>query len=96
MLSRLILKTIKNKVCEVFDEPYAYRILNLYPEKTNEEVKCNWSEIYSSVLFSYGHYCWERQVNDNNIPVYTYIVTKDNGLLGAWHCGNIETVIKNL
>ncbi|MBR1780984.1 MAG: carboxylesterase family protein [Oscillospiraceae bacterium] len=81
------LSNYEAKVRAAFEEPYASRILALYPAATDAEARQNWAEIYTAVLFTYGHYCWERQALANGVPVYTYYFTKDNGRLGAWHSG---------
>lgn len=91
-----IISNIFSEIDEEDAKTMIYVILNLYLAKTNEEAKSNWSEIYSAVLFSYRHYCWERQANDNNILVYTYIFTKDNGRLRAWHSGELVYFYGNI
>ena len=81
------LKNYEQKIRDSFDGDYADRILKLYPASTDEEAKRNWNEIYTVVLFTYGHYCWERQALSNGIPTYVYHFTKTNGRLGNWHSG---------
>lgn len=81
------LKNYEEKIKAAFEEPYASQVLALYPAKTDDEARQNWADIYTAVLFTYGHYCWERQAKANNIPSYIYYFTKDNGRLGAWHSG---------
>ena len=77
------LKNYEEKVRNAFEEPYASRILELFPASTDKEA----ADIYSAVLFTYGHYCWERQALANDIPTYVYHFVKDNGRLGCWHSG---------
>lgn len=81
------LKNYEDKVRAAFDEPYASRILALYPASTDAEARRNWADIYTVTLFTYGHWCWERQALANGIPTYVYHFTKENGRLGAWHSG---------
>ena len=81
------LKNYEKKIRSFFEEPYASRVLSLYPASTDEEARQNWADIYSVYYFTYGHYCWERQALENRIPSYVYYFVKDNGRLGAWHSG---------
>lgn len=81
------LKNYEQKVHAMFEEPYASRVLALFPASTNEEAKRNWADIYTVFFFTYGHYCWERQAAANGIPSYVYHFTKENGRLGSWHSG---------
>ena len=87
LFSQANLKNYKGKITGTFPQPYADRVLALYPASTDEEAKENWAEIFSVVLFSYGHYCWERQAVANDIPTYVYRFTKHNGYLSDWHSG---------
>ncbi len=87
LFSQANMKNYVQKIKESFDEPYASRILDLYPASTDEEAKRYWADIYTAVLFSYGHWCWEREALENDIPTYVYHFTKENGRLGSWHSG---------
>ncbi len=66
---------------------YTDEIKALYPHETNEEAKASYQDIFTADWFSYGHYCWTRQALSNEIPVYEYYFTKENGRLGSWHSG---------
>ncbi len=81
------LKNYEEKIRRAFPGTYADEVLALYPASTDAEAKRNWADIYSAVLFSYGHRCWARQAAQNGIPAYTYLFTKTNGRLGCWHSG---------
>ena len=87
LFSQANLKNYEKNVHLLFEEPYASRVLELYPASTNEEAKRNWADIYTVFYFTYGHYCWERQALENGIPTYVYHFTKGNGRLGSWHSG---------
>ena len=87
LFSQAKLKNYEQKVRDAFEEPFASRVLELYPAATDEEARKNWAEIYNAVLFTYGHYCWERQAAANGVPSYLYYFTKENGRLGCWHSG---------
>ena len=81
------MKNYESKIRGAFPDPYAARVLELYPASTDAEARRNWADIYSAVLFTYGHSCWERQALENDIPSYVYYFTKNNGRLGSWHSG---------
>lgn len=81
------LKNYEQKIRDSFDEPYADQVLALYPAATDAEAKRNWTDIYTAVLFTYGHYCLGREAVSNHIPCYMYHFTKENGRLGSWHSG---------
>ncbi len=66
---------------------YSDEVLKLYPAKTDEEAAANWSLIWGAVFFDYPHYCLNRLEVLNNVPVYEYYFTKENGRLGPWHSG---------
>ena len=87
LFSQANLKNYEQKIRAMFPDPYADRVLELYPADTDAEAKDHWEEIYSVYFFTYGHYCWERQAVDNRIDSYVYFFTKDNGSLGPWHSG---------
>ena len=81
------LKNYEEKVRKAFKEPYASRVLDLFPASTDQEARRNWADIYSAVLFTYGHYCWTRQAASADIPSYVYHFVINNGRLGSWHSG---------
>ena len=87
LFSQANLKNYESFIRSAFEAPYADRVLALYPASTDEEARRNWADIYTAVLFTYGHYCWERQALRCGIPTYVYYFTKDNGRLGCWHSG---------
>lgn len=87
IFSNANMKNYEQKVRASFEEPYADQVLALFPSSNDEEAKRNWADIYTAVLFTYGHYCLGREAVANNIPCYMYHFTKENGRLGSWHSG---------
>ena len=87
IFSQANMKNYEQKIRSSFEEPYASQILALYPASTDEEARRYWADIYTAVLFTYGHWCWERQALANDVPTYVYHFTKENGRLGSWHSG---------
>ena len=80
------LSNYEQKVRAYFGD-YADEVLALYPAQTDQEAKEQWTDIYSAIFFTYGHYCWTRQAIANGIPAYEYYFSKENGRLGPWHSG---------
>ncbi|MBE6990336.1 MAG: carboxylesterase family protein [Ruminococcaceae bacterium] len=80
------LKNYEQKVRDYFGRR-ADEVLALYPAATDAEARTNWIDIYSAAIFTHGHYCWTRQALAEDIPVYAYWFTKDNGRLGGNHGG---------
>lgn len=87
LFSQANMKNYEQKVRASFKGEYGDRILQLFPAETDAEARRNWADLNTIFLFTYGHYCWERQALSNDIPVYVYYFTKENGRLGSWHSG---------
>lgn len=86
IFSNANLKNYEEKIRRTFAD-HADEVLALYPASTDQEAKENWEQIYSAVLFTYGHYCLTRQGLRDGVPVYEYYFTQENGRLGSWHSG---------
>ena len=86
LFSQANAKNYEQKVRSYFKE-YADEVLALRPGDTDALARANWTDIYSAVFFTHGHYCWSRQALAAGEPVYEYYFTKDNGRLGTWHSG---------
>ncbi len=71
-------------------------IRKLYPASTNEEADRYWAEIYGAQFFNYSHYCLNRLAAEQNIPVYEYLFTKQNGALSDWHSGELIYAFGNI
>jgi para-nitrobenzyl esterase len=84
------------KIREIYGEPYASQIAELLPASTNKEAHDNWERLATVYLFTYGHYCLERQAIANDIPSYVYYFTKENGMLGPWHGGELLYLYGNI
>ena len=79
-------KNYEGKVRDYFGEE-ADALLAGRPGNTNAEAEANWTDIYSTIFFTYGHHIWSKQEQELGIPTYRYYFTKDNGRLGTWHSG---------
>ncbi len=68
---------------------YADEVLALYDPSTDEEADRYWAKIYGAIFFNYSHYCLNRLEQENGVPSWEYLFTKDNGRLGSWHSGEM-------
>ena len=60
-----------------------------YDPSTDEEADRYWAKIYGAIFFNYPHYCLNRLEQENGVPSWEYLFTKDNGRLGSWHSGEM-------
>lgn len=86
LFAQASLKNYESKVRAYFGD-YADEVLATCAPKTDSEAKAMWTDIYSAVFFTHGHYCLSRLALDAGLPVYEYYFTKENGRLSAWHSG---------
>ncbi|MBQ2582839.1 MAG: carboxylesterase family protein [Erysipelotrichaceae bacterium] len=89
------MKNYEERIRRFFKE-YADPILAIYPAENDEEAKEYWAEIYGAIYFNYPHYCLDRLAVLNEIPVYEYYFSKENGRLGPWHSGEEVYVYHDL
>ncbi|MBO7676300.1 MAG: carboxylesterase family protein, partial [Erysipelotrichaceae bacterium] len=75
---------------------YTDRVLALFPATNDKEARENWATIYSVIYFNYSHYCLNRLAVENNIPVYEYYFSRENGAIGPWHSGEMAYLYNNL
>lgn len=68
---------------------FADEVLALYDPSTDEEADRYWAKIYGAIFFNYSHYCLNRLEQENGVPSWEYLFTKDNGRLGSWHSGEM-------
>ncbi len=79
-------KNYEDKIRAYFKE-YADELLALYPAADDADAKAKWTDIYSAIFFTHGHYCLSRQAIAAGEPCWEYFFTKGNGRLGTWHSG---------
>ncbi|MBR3345871.1 MAG: carboxylesterase family protein, partial [Solobacterium sp.] len=89
------MKDYESKIRALFPDQ-ADAILKLYPAETDEEADRCWAEIYGAAFFNYSHYCLNRLAAQQDIPVYEYLFTKQNGSLSDWHSGELIYAFGNL
>ena len=58
-----------------------------YDITDDKSAKAAMEEILTGLWFGYGHYCLSAQALEQDIPVYEYYFTQENGRLGSWHSG---------
>ena len=86
LFSQANMKNYEQKVRAYFGE-YADEVLSLYSPENDDEAQTMWTDLYSSVYFTHGHYCLSRQGIAVGEPVWEYLFAKANGRLSAWHSG---------
>ncbi len=62
-------------------------MLKLYPSADDKQAVEDWGEIYGAVFFDYPYYTLNKLAMKNGIPLYEYLLAKENGRLGTWHSG---------
>ena len=75
---------------------FIHRVASFYPASTDAEANALWTDLYSAVYFTHGHYCWSRQALACGVPCYEYYFTKSNGRLGPWHSGEEVYLYNNI
>ncbi len=88
IFSHANLKDYEERIRSWFGE-WADEVLALYPASTDEEADKNWAKIYGAIFFNYPHYCLNRLEQENDVPSWEYLFSKDNGRLGCWHSGEL-------
>ena len=96
LFSQASMKDYESKVRAAFPAPFADEVLALFPAQTDTEARRNWADIYTAVLFTYGHEVWRKEAVANDIPAYIYYFTKQNGRLSAWHSGEEVYIYGNI
>ena len=89
------LRNYEEKLRSYFGD-HTEKILELYPAKTDKEARENWATIYGAIFFNYSHYCLNRLAVENDIPVYEYLFSKENGAIGPWHSGEMIYLYNNI
>ncbi|MBQ6488973.1 MAG: carboxylesterase family protein [Solobacterium sp.] len=85
------LKDYEGRIRRWFGE-YADEVLELYHPETDEQADEYWARIYGAMFFNYSHYCLNRLENENHVPAWEYLFSKDNKGLGSWHSGELPYV----
>ena len=86
LFAQASLKNYESKVRSYFGD-YADEVLASFDPSTDSEARAMWTDIYSAVYFTHGHYCLSRLALGVGLPVYEYYFTKENGRISAWHSG---------
>ena len=80
------MKSYESKVRGYFKE-YADEVLARCPAASDAEARALWTDLYSAIFFTHGHYCWSRQAIAAGEPCWEYFFTRENGYLSTWHSG---------
>ena len=71
-------------------------VKKLYPATTNQEAKDYYTDIFTTVCFSYPHHVWTEFVSSQNKPTYMYCFTKQNRQYKDHHTGEIMYAYDNI
>ena len=81
---------ILGRLKDYFGEEYGQKFYDLYKDKIDDGKAFEvFNEVFSIYWFMYPHYSWMNAAYNNNIPVYSYQFTKDNGFHGTYHSGEM-------
>ena len=86
----------KGRLIDYFGSEYGQKIYDLYKNKIEENAFEAFNEIISVYWFIQPHHSWSNMAKNNNIPVYRYQFTKENGYHGTYHSGEMPYCYGNL
>ena len=105
-LFTLFNRVTEQNYVEILSEVYeddAEEVAALYPARPVDpdyryvvemggSAKGAFNQALSAAWFAYSHYNWSRLLTAQGKPVYEYYFTKDNGMLGSNHAGELPYV----
>ena len=86
----------KGRLIDYFGSEYGQKIYDLYKDKIEKNAFEAFNEIISVYWFIQPHHSWSNMAKNNNIPVYRYQFTKENGYHGTYHSGEMPYCYGNL
>ena len=89
LLSPTNKNNIEERLNEVFTPDITKRILELYKDKIEKDAFSAFNEIISVYWFIYPHHSWSKMALNNNVKIYRYQFTKENGYYGTYHSGEM-------
>ncbi len=89
LLSPTNKNNIEERLNEVFTPDITKRILKLYKDKIEKDAFSAFNEIISVYWFIYPHHSWSKMALNNNVKIYRYQFTKENGYYGTYHSGEM-------
>ena len=80
---------IKERLENTFGIETTAKIMELYKDKIEKDAFSAFNEIYSVYWFIYPHHSWSKLALNNNVDVYRYQFTKENGYYSTYHSGEM-------
>ena len=80
---------IEERLNKVFTPKITKKIMELYKDKIEKDAFSAFNEIISVYWFIYPHHSWSQMALNNNVDVYRYQFTKENGYYGTYHSGEM-------
>ncbi len=87
---------INQRLAEYFNQDIADKFCDLYKDKIEKDAFEVFNEIISVYWFIYPHHSWTKYAINNNIDVYRYHFTKENGYYGTYHSGEMVYAYGNI
>ncbi len=87
---------ILGRLKKVFGEEYGKKIYDLYSPKIEENAFEAFNEIFSVYWFIAPHHSWSNMALKNDLDVYRYQFTKENGFHATYHSGEMAYCYGNL
>jgi len=87
---------ILGRLVKTFDQGTADKIYALYKDKIEKDAFSAFNEIISVYWFILPHHSWSNMALNNNVPVYRYYFTKENGFHATYHSGEMAYCYGNI
>lgn len=89
-------KNIEKRLSDYFNNDIAKKIINLYKDKINDNAFELFNEVISVYWFINPHHDWSILAYNNDVDIYKYQFTKENGYYGTYHSGEIIYAYGNI
>ncbi|MCR4790403.1 MAG: carboxylesterase family protein [Treponemataceae bacterium] len=75
---------------------YAEPIIKKYPAEDKKQAIVQYDKIFGANAFGYSHYMWGKAAMQNNVNVYQFFFTKENGGISSNHSGELMYSYRNV
>ena len=86
----------KGRLVKTFGKEYGTKIYDLYKDKLDKDAFNAFNEIFSVYWFIMPHHSWSNIALNNDVSVYRYQFTKENGFHSTYHSGEMAYCYGNL
>ena len=87
---------VLSRLKETFNDEIGQRMYDLYKEEINKDAFTAFNEIISVYWFIQPHHSWSNMAYNNDVKVYRYQFTKENGYYGTYHSGEMVYAYGNV